>query len=121
MVLKSIVGATCACLAVVSINTNAVVLEERLGGLAYYDPDADLTWLADANAAGTAMNWVDANDWAAGLSVGGVGGWRLPDTNPVDGTTADDAIISFIGTEDRGYNISAPGTLYAGSKASEMA
>lgn len=50
MAFKSILGATCTCLAVVSINVNAVVLEERLGGLAYYDPSADLTWLADANA-----------------------------------------------------------------------
>ena len=49
MAFKSILGATCACLAVVSINVNAVVLEERLGGLAYYDPDADLTWMADAD------------------------------------------------------------------------
>ncbi len=44
---------------------------------AYYDNVADLTWLADANANGT-MNWADANSWAAGLSVSGVGGWRLP-------------------------------------------
>ncbi len=49
---------------------------------AYYDEDADLTWLADANAAG-AMNWVDANNWAANLDIDGVTGWRLPTTlNP---------------------------------------
>ena len=47
---------------------------------AYYDNVADLTWLADANAAGTIMNWADANAWAAGLDVDGVTGWRLPDT-----------------------------------------
>ena len=53
-------------------------LVERLGGLAYYDDEADLTWLADANANGL-MNWADANNWAASLDVAGVTGWRLAD------------------------------------------
>ena len=47
---------------------------------AYYDTNANLTWLADANAAGTAMNWVDANTWASNLNIDSVTGWRLPDT-----------------------------------------
>ena len=34
---KSIIGAACTCLAVVSFNADAA-LEPRLGGLAYYDP-----------------------------------------------------------------------------------
>ena len=62
-------------------------LSPRLGGLAYYDDVADLTWLADANYAQTSgydadgqMNWQEAIDWAAQLTVGGVSGWRLPDT-----------------------------------------
>jgi hypothetical protein len=63
----------------VSVSANAALLS-RLGGLAYYDDVAGLTWLADANAAGTTMNWSDANTWAAGLDVAGVTGWRLPDT-----------------------------------------
>jgi len=37
---------------VLSTNANAALLE-RLGGLAYYDDVADLTWLADANNAWT--------------------------------------------------------------------
>ncbi|MGD2138480.1 MAG: JDVT-CTERM domain-containing protein [Gammaproteobacteria bacterium] len=88
---------------------------------AYYDDVADLTWLADANAAGTTMNWHAATAWAAGLNINGVTGWRLPYTQSVDGTTADDALFSYLGDEDRGFNISAPGTQYAGSQASEMA
>jgi len=54
---------------------------------AYYDDVANLTWLADANYAKTSgydadgrMTWQAANDWAAGLTVGGISGWRLPDT-----------------------------------------
>jgi len=88
MVFKSIIGTTCACLAVVSFSADAALVS-RLGGLAYYDDVADLTWLADANAAGTTMNWANANAWAAGLDVAGVTGWRLPDTIDVgnDGAT----------------------------------
>jgi hypothetical protein len=73
------------------------VLPETPGGTdyqAYYDDVADLTWLANANAAGSTMDWAAANAWAAGLNVNGVTGWRLPDTHPVHGTTADDATIS---------------------------
>jgi len=60
------------------ITVNAALLE-RLGGLAYYDTDADLTWLADANTGG-AEHWNDANTWAALLNINGVDDWRLPDT-----------------------------------------
>ena len=86
MIYKSIIGTSCACLAAVSISANAALLP-RLGGLAYYDTDADLTWLADANYAQTIgfsvdglMTWDDANAWVGGLDVAGVTGWRLPDT-----------------------------------------
>ena len=62
------------------LSTSAgAAMVERLGGLAYYDDIADLTWLADANAAGTTMSWIDANSWAAGLNIAGVEGWRLAD------------------------------------------
>jgi hypothetical protein len=85
MVFKSIIGASCACLAVVSLNANASlvgVLPATPGGTdyqAYYDDVAELTWLANANVNGP-MNWIDANNWAASLDVAGVTGWRLPDT-----------------------------------------
>lgn len=63
---------------------------------AFYDTVLGVSWLADANAlAGTLYDgvftpddgrteWGLARDWAAGLQVGGVSGWRLPglvDTN----------------------------------------
>ncbi len=70
---------------------------------AYYNDEADLTWLADANVNNGVMNWTDANAWAAGLNVGGVTGWRLPDTIDVgnDGTT----YTSIYQGVDYGYNI----------------
>ena len=65
--------------ACISMSSHAT-LTYVLGGQAVYDSDADLTWLTNANAAGTDMDWATANAWAAGLTVGGVTGWRLPDT-----------------------------------------
>lgn len=95
---------------------------------AYYDTILNITWLANANLAQTSgfdadglMVWATANSWAAGLNINGITGWRLPTVSPVDGTTADDATFSNTGTEDLGHNVSAPGTLFAGSTASEIA
>lgn len=97
---------------------------------AYYDTSLNITWLADANYARTTgydadgrMNWATATAWAASLNPYGSGitGWRLPTTNPIDGTTADDITFAWNGTEDYGMNVSAPGTPFSGSTASEMA
>jgi len=67
-----------------SVNVNAALIE-RLGGLAFYDDVADLTWLADANyvvasgySATAPMTLDEANTWVGSLSVAGVTGWRLP-------------------------------------------
>lgn len=69
------------------VSTVNAALISRLGGLAVYDTDLDITWLADANYAKTSghdadglMNWADANTWASSLNIGGVTGWRLPTT-----------------------------------------
>lgn len=97
---------------------------------AYYDTVLNATWLADANYAQTSgydadglMNWNDANAWAAQLSINGYDNWRLPTVNPVNGisytTSYDNSGAD--GNYDTGYNISAPGTIYSGSTASEMA
>lgn len=89
---KSIIGAICTCLAVVSFNVSAALvgrLAATPGGTdyqAYYDTEADLTWLADANAFGDSMNWTDANAWAAQLSVGGNDTWRLASSLNSDDT-----------------------------------
>jgi hypothetical protein len=75
-------------------------LQARLGGLAWYDTDADLTWLADADYARTTghdvdglMTWDEAMIWAAGLNVGGVTGWRLPITVQPDASCS----VTFLG------------------------
>ena len=100
----------------------------------YYDTVLNITWLANANFAyghpydtlgggytDGAMTWNYASAWAANLSINGINGWRLPTSSPVDGNPTPDYAFSYNGSQDLGYNISAPGTLYAGSTASEMA
>jgi len=84
--MKQQLTAVCAGLMVLGIagSANATTLESRLGGLAYYDPVANLTWLADAGGASIERNWADANAWAASLNVDGVTGWRLPTTTVPD-------------------------------------
>ncbi len=69
-------------LGMVAIADAALVgrLPMTLGGSdfqAYYDTDANITWLADANAPGV-MTHYDAGEWARNLSISGVTGWRLP-------------------------------------------
>jgi len=103
---------------------------------AYYDTTLNITWLANANAgAGSAydngsslsdgaMTWGNATAWAGNLAYSGSWGaandWRLPDTDPINGS-AYILGTSYIGSTDLGYNVSAPGTSYAGGTGSEMA
>ena len=98
---------------------------------AYYDDQLDITWLADANFAKTtgfsdddsadgSMLWAVAKIWAAGLVVEGISGWRLPMIAPVD-RLALRFNYAVNGTTDNGFNISAKGTLYAGSTSNELA
>jgi hypothetical protein len=113
----------------------SAALVSRLGGQAYFDTDLDITWLADANlaasntfgvsgisSAGT-MNWYVAENWIAAVNTNnylGYNDWRLPATGPVNGVAMNYG-FSYNGTTDLGANISAPGTLYGGSKGSELA
>ena len=65
-------------------STAEAALISRLGGLAVYDTDRNITWLQNANANGF-MNWQTAKTWAEGLNIGGFTGWRLPTADPVCG------------------------------------
>jgi len=94
-----LLGTMFTCLFVLVTNTtNAAVLplEGRLpatpGGTnyqAHYDPNLDITWAADSFMSGLGT-WDEHMAWAAGLTIGGVSGWRLPsaDVNG-DGTVVD--------------------------------
>ena len=95
----TLIGPLCAAVfGVITLPTQAA-LNSVLGGQAYYDDVADITWLAHANATGTTMTWYAANAWAAGLDINGVTGWRLPDTLQPDASCSNQASDG-----DYGYN-----------------
>jgi hypothetical protein len=75
-----LIGALCGAFffSLITSLAHAVILplESRLGGLAYYDPNLDITWAADANINGY-ESWHDHEAWVADLAIGGVSGWRL--------------------------------------------
>ena len=49
-----------------------------MGGTVVYDSVRNITWSANANLAGTTMNWTAATAWAANLVYAGFDDWRLP-------------------------------------------
>ncbi len=87
------------------------------GGGLIYDTDLNITWY---DAPAIERNWVDSMAWAASLNLGAVSGWRLPRMLPVNGSRYT-WTYSANGSTDIAHNISAPGSAYPGSKASEMA
>ena len=58
--------------------TNAAPLQDNGGGL-IYDPNLGITWYNIPNET-SFLDSTGAHKWAAGLSLGGVSGWRLPST-----------------------------------------
>ena len=130
VVIKPFLAIVALCLLAGSANA---VLTSRLGGQAYYDSVLNITWLANANLAGSNtfgvsgigstpadlgyMNWNTANSWIGamnGASYLGRTDWRLPKMIDInnDGCLND---IAFGGT-DCGYNV-----VSVGPNASEMA
>jgi len=77
------------------ISTANAALSSSLGGLAVYDDDLNITWLADADANNGRMTWLDANAWAASLTVGGFTDWRLPTTADPDASCTDTVFTQY--------------------------
>ncbi len=103
-------------------------LIDRGGGL-IYDTALNITWLQDANYAQT---WLQRDRpyglgrrQSMGLATGlrRLSDWRLPTVAPINGKSFNynNYNYSFDGSTDFGYDMGAPGTKYAGSKASELA
>ena len=57
-----------------AIQAPSAALVDNGGGL-IYDTVLDITW---AQPDDEGRMWIDANNWASGLTLGGVSGWRLP-------------------------------------------
>ncbi len=110
-------------------------LHDRGGGL-IYDDVLDITWLQDANYALTSgyvfsdavtssagdgrITWYEATTWTTNLNYGGYTDWRLPTVSPLNGS-AFTYTTGWSGDSDNSANVSAPGSVYAGSTASELA
>lgn len=80
---------------------------------AYYDDVLKITWLKDANFAKTSgydadgrMTWFTALVWAESLFIGGVGGWRLPSVQALNGQSFN-YNRTYDGSSDFGYNITS--------------
>ena len=74
---RTLLAVASFCAGLLFASGSHAALQSRLGGLALYDTDINVTWAADANINGL-MNWSAANSWAAGLTISGISGWRLP-------------------------------------------
>ena len=68
-----LLGWICGCTLIFMTFPASSLLIHNGGGL-IYDTVLDITW-GQPNIVRT---WTDSNDWAAGLTLGGVNGWRLP-------------------------------------------
>ena len=74
---RTLLAVASFCAGLLFASGSHAALQSRLGGLALYDTDINVTWAANANINGQ-MTWAAANSWAAGVTIGGIGGWRLP-------------------------------------------
>lgn len=122
---------TVTLLLMVTSNHAIAELHSRLGGQAYYDDVLNITWLTDANYASTTgystdslgrLSWDDSMSFVVSLNTDnhlGFSDWRLPRIEPVNGI-AIDYNFTHDGSTDFGYNISAPGSVFAGTIASEL-
>ena len=116
-------GAVCACVFTFVTATSHAALVSRLGGLAVYDTDLDITWLANANLADTidfgvaginangSMKWNEANSWITAMNAYdgtgylGINNWRLPTTNDdPDSTCTDDTAGNTPSSDSIGWN-----------------
>ncbi|MBL8223759.1 MAG: DUF1566 domain-containing protein [Chromatiales bacterium] len=102
---------------------------------AFYDDLLDVTWVANANLAATGtfgvdgiaadgtMTWFTAVEWVAAMNAAaylGQDDWRLPTVDPANGV-AFQYQRSYDGSTDVGYGLGAPGSVFAGTTASELA
>ena len=125
------------------IGASQASLIDRGSGL-IFDTVLNVTWLQDANYARTSgylvpsraaadplfngmMDWSESVAWANSLSFydasRGVSwtDWHLPRVSPVQGGGHFVSGTSTGGNTDDSYNISAPGSAYAGTQASQLA
>ena len=115
--------------------TSQAALISAAGGSAVLDTTTNLMWVSNANlaatntfgvsgiSAGGAMSYSTAQAWIAAMNAAsylGYSNWILPTALPVNGSSYN-MVYSTNGATDFSYNISAPGSAYPGTQASQMA
>jgi len=98
--LKTFTAGVILSASVISGVANAGLIDRGNGMI--YDDVLNITWLQDANLAGTGMNWNDSVAWADNLSHGGFDDWRL---TKVYDQGNDGCNYSTTGGTDCGYNV----------------
>ena len=115
-----------------TLSSAQAALHDRGSGL-IYDDVLNLTWLQDANYAKTtgfdadglmsrsgSFEWIKSLSYFDSIRNVSYQDWRLPSVDPLNGASFNTYYLPN-GSVDWGYNISASGTIYSGSTASEMA
>jgi len=77
---------------VITVPSQAALISV-LGGQAYYDDVLHITWAANADLDGI-TDFATATSAATNLTIGGVGGWRLPSMDVNNDTTVVDCSIA---------------------------
>ncbi len=74
------------------------------GGNLIYDPNLKITWY---DPVPTAMNWYDATNWAASLTIGGTtaGSWSLPTTAGTQTGYTDEGQMGYLFCDESGILI----------------
>jgi hypothetical protein len=105
-----------------SLSANAALVDRGNGLL--YDTALNVTWLQNANLAATStfgvsginadgtMSWTTAQQWISAMNGAdylGFNNWRLPSTNPIDGSTSNyNYTYATDGSTDNGFSITSP-------------
>lgn len=92
-------------------------LQARDGGMVY-DPENNVTWLADMTGSGR-VSWAESVAWADGLTFGGYSDWRLPSVGA--GPVADDNELHHLFTVDLGYDARLDRRTFAGATTTQQA
>ncbi len=105
---SSLKAALCAGIFLIGLTSTAnATLEIRLGGDAYYDTVLDITWATDANINGL-DTWDNQQTWVSGLTIDGIGGWRLPSAD----VNGDNTVVDCFGGNVVGCSDNEMGHLF---------